>query len=40
MNPDEQKKLVDTIVIKENFKITGMCIQQFSKDIEKWKDCS
>jgi len=37
MSKDEQKKLADGIVIKENFKITGMWIQQFSDDIEKWE---
>jgi len=37
MNQDEQKKLADSIIIKEHFKITGMWIQQFNEDIEKWK---
>ena len=37
MNQDEQKKLADSIIIKEHFKITGMWIQQFNEDMEKWK---
>ncbi|MFQ5497799.1 MAG: hydrolase [Nitrosopumilus sp.] len=37
MNPEEQKVLVNSIVIKEHFKVTGMVIQQFHEDIEKWK---
>ena len=37
MNQDEQKKLSSSINIKEHFKITGMVIQQFNEDIEKWK---
>ena len=37
MNQDEQKKLVDTISIKENFKVAGMWIQQFHEDMDKWK---
>ena len=37
MNPQEQKRLADTLEIQENFKITGMCIQEFSEDIAKWK---
>ena len=37
MNQDEQKKLADTIVIKENFKVTGIQIRQFSENIEKWE---
>jgi len=37
MNQDEQKKLANTISIKENFKVTGMWIQQFHEDMDKWK---
>jgi len=37
MNQNEKKKLANTLHIKKSFKITGMCIQQFSKDIEKWE---
>jgi len=37
MNQDEQKKLSSSMNIKEHFKITGMLIQQFNEDIEKWK---
>ena len=37
MNLDEKEKLVNTLHIKNSFKITGVCIQQFSEDIEKWK---
>lgn len=37
MNLNEKKKLVKTLNIKNNFKISGMCIVQFSEDIEKWK---
>jgi len=37
MNPEEQKELANSIVIKEHFKITGMVIQQFHENIEKWK---
>ena len=33
----KRKKLVNTLHIKKSFKITGMCIQQFSEDIEKWE---
>ena len=32
----EQKKLADTIEIKENFTVTQMWIQQFHEDITKW----
>lgn len=37
MNPEEQKRLANTMDIQENFKIVGMCIQEFSEDITKWK---
>ncbi len=37
MNQDEQEKLANSINIKEHFKVTGLCIQQFNEDIEKWK---
>lgn len=37
MNLDEKKKLVNTLNIKNSFKISGMCIVQFSEDIKKWK---
>jgi len=37
MNLNEKKKLVKTLNIKNSFKISGMCIVQFSEDIEKWK---
>ena len=37
MKESEQKKLVDTIRIKENFAVAGMWIQQFHEDIDKWK---
>jgi 2'-5' RNA ligase len=37
MNSEEQKRLANTLDIQENFKITGMCIQEFSEDITKWK---
>jgi len=37
MNRDEQKKLADSISIKEDFKVTGMWIQQFHEDMDKWK---
>ncbi|PBO84556.1 MAG: hydrolase [Thaumarchaeota archaeon] len=37
MNQDEQEKLVNSICIKDNFKITGMWIQQFHEDMDKWK---
>ncbi|MBT4327079.1 MAG: hydrolase [Candidatus Nitrosopelagicus sp.] len=37
MNESEQKKLVNTIEIKEKFTVTAMWIQQFHEDIDKWK---
>ena len=37
MNQDEQKRLANTLDIQENFEIIGMCIQEFSEDITKWK---
>ena len=37
MNQDEQEKLTNSICIKDNFKITGMWIQQFHEDMDKWK---
>ncbi len=37
MNLAEKKKLVNALNIKNSFKISGMCIVQFSEDIEKWK---
>lgn|GEM_PF-1468316 len=37
MNESEQKKLADTIKIKEKFTVTAMWIQQFHEDIDKWK---
>ena len=37
MNSDEQKKLAHTIDIKDHFNVTGMVIQKFHEDIEKWK---
>ncbi|KAF6247660.1 hydrolase [Nitrosopumilus sp. b3] len=37
MNPDEQEKLAFSISIKNNFKVTGMWIQKFHEDIDKWR---
>ena len=37
MNKSEQKKLADTIEIKEKFTVTAMWIQQFHENISKWK---
>ena len=37
MNLDEKEKLANTLHIKKSFKITGICIQQFYEDIEKWQ---
>ncbi|MDF2424020.1 MAG: hydrolase [Nitrosopumilus sp.] len=37
MKESEQKKLADTIPIKDRFTVTGMWIQQFHEDIDKWK---
>ena len=37
MNQGEQKKLADSVCIKEDFKVTGMWIQQFHEDMDKWK---
>ena len=37
MNESEQIELAKSIVIKEHFKVTGMCVQQFHENIEKWK---
>jgi len=37
MNESEQKKLADSIQIKEKFTVTAMWIQQFHEDIDKWK---
>ena len=37
MNQDEQKKIADSLRVKENFKVTGMWIQQFHEDMDKWK---
>lgn len=37
MNPDEQEKLALSISIKDNFKVTGMWIQKFHEDIDKWR---
>lgn len=37
MSTSEQKKLADTIKIKEKFTVTEMWIQKFHEDIAKWK---
>ena len=37
MDQEEQEKLANFINIKEHFKVTGMWIQKFNEDIEKWK---
>ena len=37
MKESEQKKLADTIEIKEKFKVNAMWIQKFHEDIDKWK---
>jgi len=37
MNESEQKKLANSIEIKEKFQVTAMWIQQFHEDIDKWK---
>jgi len=37
MNESEQKKLANSIQIKEKFQVTAMWIQQFHDDIDKWK---
>jgi hypothetical protein len=37
MDESEQKKLANTIEIKEEFTVTQMWIQQFHEDITKWK---
>lgn len=37
MEESEQKKLADTVQIKEEFTVTGMWIQKFHEDIDKWK---
>ncbi|WP_371504878.1 hydrolase [Nitrosopumilus adriaticus] len=36
MNQDEQQKLANSISIKDHFKVTGMWIQKFHEDIDKW----
>jgi len=36
MNPDQKKKLAESLDVKNRFKINGICIQQFSEDISKW----
>lgn len=36
MNPDQKKKLAESLNVKNRFKINGICIQQFSEDISKW----
>jgi 2'-5' RNA ligase len=37
MSQDEQKKIVNIINVKKTFKVTEVWIQQFSKNIKKWK---
>lgn len=37
MEESEQKKLADTVKIKEKFTVVGMWIQKFHEDIDKWK---
>ena len=37
MDFEEQKKLARSVDIKKHFKVNGMAIQQFHKDLEKWK---
>ena len=37
MKESEQKKMADTIEIKEKFKVNAMWIQKFHKDIDKWE---
>ena len=37
MEPNQKQFLVENLDIKKNFRIAGMGIQQFSKNIEEWK---
>ena len=37
MDKEVKEKLSNSIIIKDNFIVSGMCIQEFSEDISKWK---
>jgi 2'-5' RNA ligase len=37
MDSEEKAKLAGDIIIKDNFTVSGMCVQEFSEDISKWK---
>ena len=37
MGKEAKTKLTESVKIKDNFTISGMCIQEFSEDISKWK---
>ena len=37
MEKKAKTKLAESVIIKDNFTVSGMCIQEFSEDISKWK---
>ena len=37
MEKKSKIKLAESIAIKDNFTVSGICIQEFSEDISKWK---
>ena len=37
MEKEAKTKLTESVTVKGNFIISGMCIQEFSEDISKWK---